>query len=105
MYHPLRNFLIWIETDSRGFALVRYGDIGGHGPASQQWDYRFEVIPFTYEGKVVRGSGTVFLVGPTQARQDVVLSIDGVSQRLGAPTLDRTSPIPNLGIAAVASPK
>ena len=72
---------------------------------SQQFDYRFETIPFTFEGKLIRESGTVFLIGPTQARQDVVLSIDGVTQRLGAPTLDRTSPIPDLGIAATPSPR
>ncbi len=105
VYHPARNFLIWTEADSRGFARVRYGDIGGHGPMSQQFDYRFETIPFTFEGKLIRESGTVFLIGPTQARQDVVLSIDGVTQRLGAPTLDRTSPIPDLGIAATPSPR
>ena len=94
MYHAGRNFLTWIEHDSRGFTMIREGDIAGHGPTSQQFDYRFELVPFTFKGKLIRGTGTIFLTGPTRARQDVVLSIDGFTQRLGAPTLDRPIPPP-----------
>jgi hypothetical protein len=89
LYNPSRNFLTWIEKDSRGFTVVRSGDIAGHGPTSQQFTYRWEAIPFTYKGKLIRMTGDIFLTGPERLRQDVVISIDGVTQRLGAPTLDR----------------
>jgi hypothetical protein len=93
-YNPARNFLAWIEKDSRGFTVVRLGDIGGHGPTSQQFTYRWEAMPFTFKGKAVHMTGDVFLTGPTRLRQDVVISVDGFTQRLGAPTLDRESPPP-----------
>ena len=89
IFHPRSKHLTWIETDSRGFAVIRDGDVGGHGPTSQQFDYLWEAMPFTYKGKTIRMAGSMFMTSPTRARQDVVMSIDGMTQRLGAPTFDR----------------
>jgi hypothetical protein len=95
LWRPREKHLTWIETDSRGFTVIREGDIGGHGPTSQQFDYLWEAIPFTYKGKLIRMTGSMFITSPTRARQDVVMSIDGLTQRLGAPTLDRdTTAVP-----------
>jgi hypothetical protein len=89
LWRPREKHLTWIETDSRGFTMIREGDVGGHGPDSQQFDYLWEAMPFTFKGKLIRATGSMFITSPTRARQDVVISVDGVAQRLGAPTLDR----------------
>jgi hypothetical protein len=37
--------------------------------------------------------GSMFITGPNNARQDVVISIDGgKTQRLGAPSIERDQP-------------
>jgi hypothetical protein len=93
LWRPREKHLTWIEADSRGFTVIREGDIGGHGPTSQQFDYLWEAVPFIYQGKLIRMVGSMFITGPNNARQDVVISIDGgKTQRLGAPSIERDQP-------------
>ncbi len=89
MYHPANKHLSWIETDSRGFTVVREGDIAGHGPMSQQFDYRWEAMPFTFNGKTVNMVGSMFITAPTYLRQDIAMILDDSVQRVGAPQWER----------------
>jgi hypothetical protein len=61
LYHELARFLVWIETDSRGFTVVKAGDILGMGG---QLTWRWESLPFTYKGQVIRMAGTLFTSAP-----------------------------------------
>ena len=99
MYHQLSKHLTWIETDSRGFTVVRDGDIAGMGG---QLTHRWEALPFTYKGKLIRMTGTLFTASPDRALQNIYMSVDGVSQRLGNPLLERdlTAPPPKKDVTA-----
>src|SRR6266699_1436696 len=74
-YNPELKFLTWLETDSRGFSLLRTGrvagDLGGY------FTHHWEVPAFTFKGKVVRLSGTTFFSSPTTFRYRPRISIDG----------------------------
>ena len=92
LYRAANKHLSWIETDSRGLTVVREGDITGHGPTSQQFDYVWEAIPFTFKGKTVTMVGSMFITAPTYLRQDVVMILDNAVQRVGAPQWERQQP-------------
>jgi hypothetical protein len=94
LYRAANKHLSWIETDSRGFTVVREGDITGHGPTSQQFDYVWEAIPFTFKGKTVTMVGSMFITAPTYLRQDIVMILDDAVQRVGAPQWERQQPEP-----------
>jgi hypothetical protein len=88
MYHELSRHLTWIETDSRGFTVVRDGDFLGMGG---QLTWRWESMPFTYKGQMIRMAGTLFTAAPDRLIQNIMMSVDGVNQRLGNPQLDKVS--------------
>jgi hypothetical protein len=88
LYHELSRYLMWIETDSRGFTVVKAGDFRGMGG---QMTWRWESMPFTYKGQVIRMAGTLFTSAPDRILQNIMMSVDGVNQRLGNPQLDRVS--------------
>jgi uncharacterized protein DUF1579 len=91
IYHELSKHLTWIETDSRGFTVVRLGDIAGMGG---QLTWRWESVPFTYKGKLVRMRGTLFTASPDHVLQNIMMSVDGVNQRLGNPELAKDLTVP-----------
>ena len=86
LYHELARYLVWIETDSRGFTVVKGGDFLGPGG---QMTWRWESVPFTYKGQVVRMAGTLFTAAPDRLLQNIMMSVDGENQRLGNPLLEK----------------
>ena len=86
LYHELARYLVWVETDSRGFTVVKAGDIVGMGG---QLTWKWESLPFTYKGKVIRMAGTLFTASPDRTLQNIMMSVDGVNQRLGNPQLEK----------------
>jgi hypothetical protein len=89
LYHELARYLVWIETDSRGFTVVKAGDFLGMGG---QLTWRWESVPFTYKGQVIRMAGTLFTSAPDTTLQNIMMSVDGVNQRLGNPRLEKIMP-------------
>jgi hypothetical protein len=86
MYHESARHLVWIETDSRGFTVIKAGDFLGMGG---QLTWRWESAPFTYKGQLIRMAGTLFTSAPDRYTQNIMMSVDGVNQRLGNPHLDK----------------
>ncbi len=89
MYHENSRHLVWVETDSRGFTVIKAGDFLGMGG---QMTWRWESAPFTYKGQLIRMAGTLFTSAPDRYVQNIMMSVDGVNQRLGNPQLDKVSP-------------
>jgi hypothetical protein len=89
MYHENSRHLVWIETDSRGFTVIKDGDVLGMGG---QLTWRWESAPFTYKGQLIRMAGTLFTSAPDRYTQNIMMSVDGVNQRLGNPLLDKVRP-------------
>jgi len=89
LYHETARHLVWIENDSRGFTVVKAGDFLGMGG---QLTWRWESIPFTYKGQLIRMAGTFFTAAPGRMLQNIMMSVDGVNQRLGNPQLDKVMP-------------
>ena len=103
IYHELARYLVWVETDSRGFTVVKAGDILGMGG---QLTWKWESMPFTYKGQQVRMAGTLFTAAPDQVLQNIMMSVDGVNQRLGNPKLEKvTTPAPTTAKPAPATAK
>jgi hypothetical protein len=75
VYNPELKHLTWLETDTRGFSILRTGrvagDLGGY------FTFHWEAPPFTFKSKVVRMSGTTFFSSPTSFRYRPRISIDG----------------------------
>jgi hypothetical protein len=76
---PTNRWMTWIETDSRGFTLIKSGSLGGDlgGYFTHYW----EVPVFTYKGKKVRLKGNHFLASPGNFRYRMQMSVDGGSYR------------------------
>ena len=89
LYHETARHLLWIETDSRGFTVIKAGDFLGMGG---QLTWRWESAPFTYKGQLIRMAGTLFTSAPGRYTQNIMMSVDGVNQRLGNPQLDKVMP-------------
>jgi len=95
MFHPRSKHLtLEGETDSRGFTVVRDGDVGGHGPASQAVSTTFgkrcrSRTQRQADFEVVLASDGSYTSPGAVPGQDVVMSIDGMNQRLGDPPSDR----------------
>ena len=58
--------------------------------ASLTW--KWESMPFTYKGQLIRMTGTLFTASPDRALQNIMMSVDGVNQRLGNPMLSKIMP-------------
>lgn len=75
VYNPDLKHMTWLETDSRGFSMLRTGrvagDLGGY------FTFHWEAPAFTFKGKVVRMSGTTFFSSPSTFRYRPRISIDG----------------------------
>jgi hypothetical protein len=73
---PARGLLTWVETDSRGFTLIRSGPIGGDlgGYFTHYWD-RSPMV--TVKGRKVRLAGNTFLPSPSAFQVRASLSVDG----------------------------
>jgi hypothetical protein len=71
---PQNRWMTWIETDSRGFTIIKSGRMGGDrgGYFTHHWD----VPVFTYKGRKVRLRGTTFLGSPLTMRGRVQISVD-----------------------------
>jgi len=72
---PTNRWMTWIETDSRGFTLIKSGPLGGDlgGYFTHYW----EVPVFTFKGKKVRLKGNHFLASPGNFRYRMQMSVDG----------------------------
>lgn len=73
---PVRQWLTWVETDSRGFTQVRSGLIGGDlgGFFTHFWE-RSPV--FTLKGKKIRLAGSTFFPSPGSFQLRAQISVDG----------------------------
>jgi hypothetical protein len=94
MYSPEVKYMTWLETDSRGLSVLRFGrvagDLGGY------FTHHWEVPAFTYKGKVVRLSGTTFFSSPTSFRYRPRISLDGGEfVNYGNPWFTREGPPPS----------
>jgi hypothetical protein len=92
---PENRWLTWIETDSRGFTIIKSGPMGGDrgGYFTHHWD----VPVFTYRGKQVRLKGTTFLGSPVTMRGRIQISVDGgLYENFGTQWYKRDSPPPGL---------
>ena len=73
---PARSWLTWVETDSRGFTVIRSGFIGGDlgGYFTHFWE-RSPMI--TVKGQKVRLAGNTFMASPGAFQLRANLSVDG----------------------------
>jgi hypothetical protein len=77
MYDPAARYLVWIETDSRGYTLFKPGaigaDLGGY------FTHYFETQGFrtTRTGPELHVKGSTFVASPSNFRIRRSLSIDG----------------------------
>ena len=76
MMDPDRSWLTWVETDSRGFTVVRTGFIGSDlgGYFTHFWEH---APTFTYKGEKIRLYGTTFLSSPAAFLLRSQISVDG----------------------------
>lgn len=75
-FDPDRSWLTWVETDSRGFTIVRSGfmgnDLGGY------FTHFWEHAPvFGYQGKKIRLYGNTFVSSPAAFMIRSQISVDG----------------------------
>lgn len=94
LYDAQSKYLTWIETDSRGFVLLKPGPIGGDGGG--YFTHYFEPPAIRYKGKTIRLRGSTFLASPVNFRVRQQISTDGepfmnfgnpwFTKRGGAPT-------------------
>jgi hypothetical protein len=94
IYNPEMKHMTWLETDSRGVSMLLTGrvagDLGGY------FTYHWEVPAFTFKGKVVRLSGTMFFSSPSSFRYRPRISIDGDEYvNYGNPWFTRAGPPPS----------
>jgi hypothetical protein len=75
MYDPAAKYLVWIETDSRGFTTFRPGTIGAD--SGGYFTHYFETQGFTAGGKNVHLKGSTFIASPSNFRVRPSISIDG----------------------------
>lgn len=73
---PSRQWLTWIENDSRGFTLVRSGFVGGDlgGYFTHFWEHSPVV---TAKGQKARLVGNTFMASPAAFQLRAQLSVDG----------------------------
>ncbi len=73
---PTRGWFTWVETDSRGFTLLRSGMIGGDlgGYFTHFWE-RSPMV--TVQGKKVRLVGNTFMASPGAFQLRAQVSVDG----------------------------
>lgn len=98
VYNPLVKHLTWLETDSRGFTLLKTGHVGGdHGG---NFTFFWEAPVFTYKGKVVRLFGQALMFSPAAVRHPAVISVDG------SPAVNFGTPLwRKVGITPPAQPR
>ncbi len=74
---PARQWLTWVETDSRGFTVLRSGLIGGDlgGFFTHFWD-RSPLITLK-GGKKIRLAGNTYIVSPGAFQLRSQISVDG----------------------------
>ena len=73
IYHELARYLVWVETDGRGFTVVKAGDILGMGG---QLTWKWESIPSPTRASSPDGRHAVHRrAGPVL--QNVMMSVVG----------------------------
>lgn len=75
VYDPMAKYLVWIETNSRGYMLIKPGLVGGDlgGTFTHYW----EVPAMKVNGKTVRLLGTTLMTSPLFYRLHAQISTDG----------------------------
>jgi hypothetical protein len=71
---PGNKWMTWIETDRRGFLIIKSGRMGGD--LGGYFTHFWEAPVFTYRGRKVRIKGTNFLGSPAAFRCREQISID-----------------------------
>jgi hypothetical protein len=74
-YHKENKVVSRHVTDSRGFAFMQIGRIGGD--LGGYFNIYYESSPFTYRGQSVRIKSTVRLLSPNAYRVQTTVSVDG----------------------------
>jgi hypothetical protein len=75
IYHPDNKVVARVETDSRGFTLLKSGTIGGD--LGGYFTIYYESAPFVAGGKSVRLKTTTMLLSPLNYRVRAQISVDG----------------------------
>jgi uncharacterized protein DUF1579 len=75
VYHPDNKVIARMETDTRGFSLLKSGTIGGD--LGGYFTIYYESAPFTAGGKTVRLKTTAMLLSPVNYRVRAQISVDG----------------------------
>ena len=72
---PERQWLTWVENDSRGFTVIRSGPVGSDsgGYFTHFWEH---APAFTYQGQKIRLNGTTFLSSPAAFLLRSQISVD-----------------------------
>jgi len=96
IYDPMAKYLVWIETNSRGYMLVRPGPIGGDlgGTFTHYW----QTPPVTLKGQTARLQGTTLLTSPLFFRLQAKISAgDDPYMNYGNPWFRKQGDAPNTG--------
>lgn len=75
IYHADNKVVVRHETDSRGFSILKSGNVGGD--LGGYYTIYYESAPFTYNGKVLRLRTTTQLLSPVHYKIRAQLSVDG----------------------------
>lgn len=84
MYNADLRYLTWIETDSRGFAIIKGGRLGGD--SGGYFTHYWEIPQFRVKDKLIRLKGSAFIGSPVAFRSRYLLSVDdGPFENFGSP--------------------
>lgn len=75
VFDPTNKYLVWIETHSRGYTLIKPGPVGGDNGGT--FTHFWEVPPTKVNGKIVRLKGFTLLTSPVNYRLRAQISVDG----------------------------
>jgi hypothetical protein len=78
-YDPARKVLTWMEKDSRGYTIVKAGQVGGE--LGGLFHHHFGDDPSqpvtTFAGKKIRFKGVTEMSSPAYYKTDMQMSVDG----------------------------
>jgi hypothetical protein len=66
VYDPSSHYMLVQERDSRGFEVLKYGQVGGDSGGF--YTHHWEAVPFTVHGKKVSLKGSTFMASPGNYR-------------------------------------
>jgi len=77
MYDPAGKYLTWIETDSRGYTLLKPGTIGADSGAYFTHYFETQAFKPSRTGPVLHVKGSTFIASPSNFRIRRSISIGG----------------------------